>query len=288
MDMEARRRFYAEEIEAVAGLTTPALVEALATVPRERFLGAGPWMVRGEADLGRPVRHTPDADPRHAYHNYSIAIDPARQLFNGAPGVVASAIDALGLARGASVLHVGAGTGYYSAVLAQMVGAAGRVLAIEVDSALAANAAVNLASMPWAEVRCGNGTEPLAGSFDGMLVSAGVTHAQEAWLDGLAAGGRLALPLTASLHGRMATLGKGVTALLTRVREDRFDARVLGFVAIYSAVDLRDDTLDTRLGQALMRAPLPAFTHLRRDTHEPGPTCWLHAPRACLSVDSKP
>ncbi len=30
-------------------------------------------------------RKTPDADPRHLYHNVSVAIDPARQLFNGAP-----------------------------------------------------------------------------------------------------------------------------------------------------------------------------------------------------------
>jgi protein-L-isoaspartate(D-aspartate) O-methyltransferase len=287
MDMHARRRFYAEEIEAVAGLTTPALVEALAAVPRETYLAAGPWMVRGEADLGKPARYTPDADPRHTYHNYSIAIDAARQLFNGAPGVVASAIDALALTRGARVLHVGAGTGYYSAVLTHVVGAAGRVLAIEVDPALAAKAAANLASTPWAEVRCGNATEPLAETFDAMLVSAGVTHPQDGWLDALAIGGRLVLPLTASLQGRMGTLGKGVTALFTRVDDDRFDARVLGLVAIYSAIDLRDDALNTQLGQALMRAPLPGLTHLRRDAHEPGPTCWLHAPRACLSVDSK-
>jgi len=38
MDLELRRRFFAEEIEAVTRLRSPALVEALASVPRERFL----------------------------------------------------------------------------------------------------------------------------------------------------------------------------------------------------------------------------------------------------------
>ena len=285
MEIPARRRFYAEEIEAVAGLTLPALVDALAAVPREAFLGPGPWIVRGEADFGKPARQTPDADPRHAYHNYSMAIDPARQLFNGAPGVVAPAIDALAPTRGARVLHIGAGRGYYSAVFAHMVGDTGRVLAIEVDPVLAARAAASLASMPWVEVRCGNGTEPLAETFDAMLVSAGVTHPQDVWLDALAVKGRLVLPLTTNFQGQMGTLGKGVTALFTRAHEDHFDARVLGVVVIYSAIDLRDDARNAQLGQALTRAPLPAFRRLRRDAHDPNPSCWLHAPRVCLSVE---
>ena len=59
MELEARRRFYAEEIEAISNLKTAALVEALASVPRERFLSAGPWTVRGEADFQAPPRQTP-------------------------------------------------------------------------------------------------------------------------------------------------------------------------------------------------------------------------------------
>jgi protein-L-isoaspartate O-methyltransferase len=38
IERDLRRRFYAEELEAVAKLRTPALVEAFANVPRERFL----------------------------------------------------------------------------------------------------------------------------------------------------------------------------------------------------------------------------------------------------------
>jgi protein-L-isoaspartate O-methyltransferase len=45
--------------------------------------------------------------PRHMCHNYSIAIDADRLLFNGAPGVVAAFIDTLTLVPGERVLRVG-------------------------------------------------------------------------------------------------------------------------------------------------------------------------------------
>src|SRR5262245_5109652 len=104
MDLTTRRRFYAEEIEITANLQSPALVEALAGVPRERFLPPGPWAVRGEADFQSPLRKTRDADPKHVYHNLAVGIDPARMLFNGAPGLLSTAIDALAVKPGARVL----------------------------------------------------------------------------------------------------------------------------------------------------------------------------------------
>ncbi len=117
-DLALYRRFFAEEIEAVARLRSRHLVEALASVPRERFLRPGPWTVLAETDYmpgaAAGGRTTPDADPRRVYHNVAIAIDPSRQLFNGQPGTLASWIDALDLEPGARVLHVGAGLGYYT------------------------------------------------------------------------------------------------------------------------------------------------------------------------------
>ena len=132
-DLAAQRRFYAEEIQAVANLTSSGVVEALATVARERFLPDGPWTIRSEADLQAPPRLTPDADPRHVYHNLAVAIDAPRMLFNGAPSVVAMAIDALQLSAGNRVLHIGTGLGYYTALMAHCVGPSGRVVGIEVD-----------------------------------------------------------------------------------------------------------------------------------------------------------
>src|SRR5206468_549663 len=49
--LETYRRFFAEEIQACAGLRNQALVEAFATIPREQFLRPGPWTTRSEADF---------------------------------------------------------------------------------------------------------------------------------------------------------------------------------------------------------------------------------------------
>src|SRR3954463_7476676 len=114
LSLDARRRFYAEEIQMAANLRTGAVVEAFAAVPRERFLPPGPWTVKSEADLQGAPRQTPDADPRHVYHNIGMAIDPARMLFNGAPGLLGMAIDALTPAAGDRILHLGTGLGYYT------------------------------------------------------------------------------------------------------------------------------------------------------------------------------
>jgi protein-L-isoaspartate(D-aspartate) O-methyltransferase len=282
IDIALRRRFFAEEIAAVANLQNPALVEALATVPREGFLRPGPWHVIGEGTVAGNVRQTSDADPRHVYHNYSIGIDPSRQLFNGSPALIAGLIEQLQLEPGRRVLHVGAGLGYYSSLIGQVVGPSGRVLALEVDDALAAEARANLASMPWVEVRA-DGRIPPDDRFDAILVNAGVTHPQTEWLDALVDGGRLIIPLTAGIPA-MGPIGKGVVALVTRRNAATFDARVLTFVAIYSAIGLRDDAINAQLGQALMRTPFPRLTRLRRDAHEPSEGCWLHGAGFCFST----
>jgi protein-L-isoaspartate(D-aspartate) O-methyltransferase len=107
--------------------------------------------------------------------------------------------DQLELSHGAHVVHVGAGTGYYSAILAEIVGRAGRVTAIEIDPALASRATENLSTM-WPQT-----TVVTADGFafrpdqpaDTIIVNAGVTHFSSAWLDTLAAeNGRLLVPLT--------------------------------------------------------------------------------------------
>jgi protein-L-isoaspartate(D-aspartate) O-methyltransferase len=282
MDLATRRRFYSEEIEAVANIRTPALVEALAEVPRERFLRPGPWEIRSDMDLGGAARTTPDADPARAYHNYAIAIDPSRQLFNGAPSLLAAIIDALALTAGARALHVGAGLGYYSALIGRVVGSAGTLVAMEIDEALAADARAHLADMPWVDVRCADGTTLGGDTFDAIFVNAGVTHLQETWLDALAPGGRLIAPFTASMP-QMGPIGKGMMVKLTRGSGDQFDARVVAPVAIYSAIGLRDDAANAQLGRALQRSMFPTLTRFRRDPHDEGPGCWLHRPRACLS-----
>jgi hypothetical protein len=73
-DLDLRRRFYAEELEAVCKRRSPALVDALSVVRREHFLRPGPWTVlSGDwADgltpgAGARTRATPDADPARVF-----------------------------------------------------------------------------------------------------------------------------------------------------------------------------------------------------------------------------
>jgi protein-L-isoaspartate(D-aspartate) O-methyltransferase len=282
-DLESRRRFFAEEIEAAAGLRTTTLVDAFAEVPRERFLAPGPWLVKGpDGDIFGAPHPTPDAHVRRVYHNVAIAIDPARQLFNGQPSTLGAWIDQLALAPGARTLHIGAGTGYYTAVLARCVGARGRVLAYEADAGLAARARRNLADLPAVEVRHGTATA-VDRSWDAILVNAGATHPLDAWLDSLAPGGRLVLPITFSFGGT--PIGKGVVSLITRKEEGAdLDARAIGFVAIYGAVGVRDHALNTAIGAALQANPMPRLTRLRRAPHHPAPSCWLHGDGFCFDT----
>src|SRR5262249_19111583 len=106
--VDGYRRFFAEEIQACAGIDNQTIVDAFCAVPRERFLGPGPWIIKTDTDFGGPARQTPDADPRRIYHNIPVAIDPARHLFNGQPSTLASWIEALEIRAGSRVLHIGA------------------------------------------------------------------------------------------------------------------------------------------------------------------------------------
>src|SRR6185503_9990147 len=112
----------------------------------------------------------------HVYHNVLVAIDARRRLNNGRPAFLASLIDQLGLQVGGSVCHVGCGTGYYSAVMAETVGRTGRVVAVEVDKTLARRARRNLKSYRQVEVVSGDGFAHDPGRVDAILVNAGVTH----------------------------------------------------------------------------------------------------------------
>jgi len=281
MTLDEKRRAYAQAVAAAAQLQTRGLADAFAAVPREAFLPPGPWTVVGDREA---PRQTPGADPLFVYENVSVAIDADRQLFNGAPAFVARMLDLLKVRPGGRALHVGAGLGYYSAIVGHVVGATGSVVAIEIDEAMAAKASANLASMPWVKVRQGDGAS-VAGPFDAILVHAGVTHPQESWLDALTPGGRLVLPLTVSLPAMGPSLGKGVVVIIERAADGAgFRADVASFVAIYSAIGLRDELMAERLGQAMRRTSFPNLTRLRRDVHDSTPDCWLHGDRSCLSM----
>jgi protein-L-isoaspartate(D-aspartate) O-methyltransferase len=141
-ELAAARQRYAELIGKRERIVSPHLLAALATVPRENFLARGPWRIKRE--MARDYRLTPDADPVHLYDDVLVAIDARRKLDTGLPSLWAHFIDVLDVGRGQRVVQIGCGLGYFSAVLSDMVGPKGKVIAIECDDRLAGRAAVNL------------------------------------------------------------------------------------------------------------------------------------------------
>ena len=159
------------------------------------------------------------------------------------------------------------------------------MLGVEVDRDLAAGAGENLRDMDWVEIRHGDASEPFAETFDAILVNAGVTHPLNTWLDALSRRGRMIVPITATF-GPVSTIGKGPMLLVAATPDrERFAVRPAGFVAIYSAFGLRDDTMNASIGQALIRMPFAPIKSLRRDAHDADETCWVHGPGVCLSLE---
>jgi len=196
------RRFYAEEVRFAANLHSPSLIEAFARVPRERYLGPPPWQI-GSADqaalafsgLVSPSSITTE-DPRDLYHNVAVVLDAARNINNGQPSALARWIDALDLKTGERLYHLGCGVGYYTAIMAEVVGPRGSVVGSEVNHELAVRARENLSGYPQVSVHSGDGAAFDPGPCDAMLINAGVTHPHPLWLERLREGGRLVLPLT--------------------------------------------------------------------------------------------
>jgi protein-L-isoaspartate(D-aspartate) O-methyltransferase len=285
MTLEDCRRFYADEIRFAAGIKASALVEAFAHVPREKFLGQGPW------DLGSPEARAMSAigatqmayrtvhDPRDVYHNVVIPLDKAGDINNGQPSALARWIDALDLQAGARVYHLGCGVGYYTAIMAEVVGTKGTVVGSEVNSQLAARAKENLSSYPNVAVHTGDGAVFDPGPCDAMLINAGATHPLSLWLDRLNDGGRLVVPLTMAIKP---TTGVGVMAKIVR-RNGKFSAQAETSVAIYSCTSARDADREALIRAALTNGRLMKMKSIRRDLHEPCDTCLVHGDDVCVS-----
>jgi len=281
---EAFRQFYAEEIAVIGGIDSQRIVDAFAAVPRERFLGPGPWSlcIGDGGGTQFKYRRTPDDHPRHVHHNVPIAIDEGRVLNNGQPSLLASWMQWLGIAEGERVAHIGCGTGYFSAVLSELVGASGRVEALEVDDGLAGRARENL--KPYSNVSVVNSdASDLSGPFDAILVNAGATHASPGWLAALAEAARLLVPLT--FEGGPGVHGKGAIVKVTRSGH-RFAAAFGSMVAIYPCCGARDPEMNAALQRGFMRWSHGQVRSVRTDAHDVDDTCWAHRAGFCLSMNA--
>lgn len=275
------RHAYAKRLLATAGVSDPRLEKAYAGVPREHFLGAGPWEIGTEEGT---YFTTSSDDPAHLYSDSVVSILPERGLNNGQPSFHVTLMANAGPKVGEHVVHIGAGVGYYSAILAELVGPGGRVTAIEFDAGLAERARLNLQRWPNTLVIHGDGTETPFQKADIIYVCAGATRPVDLWLDQLAEGGRLIIPLTIDEEytAQCDALDPGAVFRIER-RGDDYLARWISVVANFPCAGARDEISGRALAEALRNGRVKEVTRLYRRSARPEEQCWLHAPGWCLA-----
>jgi len=289
MDLEQERAVvraaYAKQILAEVDVRDAPLEAAFAAIRREHFLGSGPWAALRAA---RGYRPTPSDDPVYLYTDGLFGIVAERKLNNGQPSLHAWLLHRAAPRLGEHVVHIGAGVGYYTAIMAELVGPTGRVTGIEFDPELAARARANFAGQPNVEILAGDGAAVPFDPADVIYVNAGATQPAPAWLDGLKEGGRLILPLTTaegfgSFDPRLMPF-RGAVFLVTRACED-FEAKWVSPVAIFPCEGNRDPEAERRLAAAFERGGFLNVARLRRGPHAADAECWLHGKYWCLSAN---
>jgi protein-L-isoaspartate(D-aspartate) O-methyltransferase len=156
------------------GISDERVLEAMGTVPRERFVPE-PYLRRSYADSALPIGHDQTISQ---------------------PWIVAAICQALQLGGGERVLEVGTGSGYSAAVLALL---AREVLTIERVPELAARARETLEDLGFGsvEVVVGDGSAglPDRAPFDAIAVHATAPGPPPTLIGQLGVGGRLVIPI---------------------------------------------------------------------------------------------
>ena len=265
--LEVHRTFFAELITAIAGVPNSRLTSAFASTPREHYLGPGPWKVFN----GHGYTSTPTDDPTLLYQDIVVAIEEEHGINNGQPSLHSRSLAALDVREGERVVHIGAGAGYYTAILATLTSASGKVFAYEIGEELAKRAAGNLGHLSHVTVARRSGAEGTLPESDAIYVSAGATAPLDLWLDALRLSGRLLFPLTPG--GADGKLGLGNMLLVTRVEEERFDARFVCPAMFIPCIGGRDEDTAKNLAEAFRRGHVGKVRSLRRNA-PPDETCW--------------
>ncbi len=156
------------------GIRDPRVLAAMERVPRHEFLG-------------------PELQ-KEAYEDRPLPIGHSQTVSQ--PYIVAAMLEALELQPSDRVLEIGTGSGYQTALLAEL---AAKVYSIERHAPLAERARQTLERLGYrgVEIVVGDGTEglPAAAPFDAILVSAAAPRIPPPLLEQLAEGGRMIVPV---------------------------------------------------------------------------------------------
>jgi protein-L-isoaspartate(D-aspartate) O-methyltransferase len=272
--IEAHRSFFANLVTAQAGIPPGSeLAVALASIPREQFVGPPPWRVFTRSGYVETLTD----DPAVLYQDVVVSLGVDEPLNNGQPTLHAFCIAALAPNNGERVVHVGAGTGYYTTLLAKLVGETGTVDAYEIEPTLAQRAKANLAAFPNVTVHHRSGAEgPLPGC-DVLYVNAGATEPLAVWLDALRPMGRLLFPMTPDN-------GVGAMLLVMKREDGSFAARFLLQAQFVPCVGARREATAQKLSEAFHNGKWAMVKSLYRND-EVDDSCWCSGPGWWLSTN---
>jgi protein-L-isoaspartate(D-aspartate) O-methyltransferase len=177
------RELLAARVITANRISSSRVAAALRDVPRHLFL--------------------PGLPPETAYRDDAIVTkrDAGGQPISSSsqPAIMAIMLDQLDLAPGLRVLEIGAGTGYNAALMRHIVGSAGSVVSVDIDSEVAAQARDHLASAGYPDVTVvaadGAAGYPPSAPYDRVIATVGVSDLAPPWLDQLSPGGRIVVPL---------------------------------------------------------------------------------------------
>jgi protein-L-isoaspartate(D-aspartate) O-methyltransferase len=165
------------------------VIAAIARVPRERFV-----------PLDEIAASTRDAP---------VALDATGHATVSAMHAYAVSFTLLDVSPGDRVLDLGAGSGYGTALLAELVGPEGRAIGVEIDPVLVANARLALGDVAHAELHVGDASDgrawpAAARTCNKVTVGFGVTAVPDAWFDVLVEGAVVVAPVGEPHQQRLA------------------------------------------------------------------------------------
>jgi len=170
---EARERMVNTQLIS-RGINDPLVLRAMRRVPRERFLPKELW--------------------DSAYGDHPLPIGEQQTISQ--PYIVAYMTESLGLTGEEKVLEIGTGSGYQSAILADICS---EVYTIERIESLSQRAELILRDLGYKNIffRVQNGTHgwPERGPFDAILVTAAAPGVPDPYLEQLKDGGRIVIPV---------------------------------------------------------------------------------------------